>query len=204
MKETIELENLMRKYRYGKEMLETELKILIDEFSATHGYNPVEHTKSRIKDNKSILAKLERKGLEPTPENIEKNVSDIIGVRLVCSFITDVYDLVSMISKSGNIIVRDKKDYISNPKKTGYSSYHLIVCVPVYLNKKEYVRAEIQIRTVAMDFWASLDHKIQYKFEGDIPDEITDKLYQYSKTIKELDNQMMNLNDLMKKYKKEL
>ncbi len=200
-----DIDEIMEKYQFGKQMLETEIDILIKEFASTHGYNPVEHVKSRIKSKKSINEKLVRKNLEITTVNIVNHLVDIIGIRIVCSFIPDVYDIVSTISQSKNIIIKERKDYIASPKKSGYSSYHLIVFVPIYLKGKvEYVPAEIQIRTVAMDFWASLDHKIQYKFEGNtIPDEVEEELYKYSRAINELDTRMMNLNELMKKYKKE-
>lgn len=200
-----DLDVIMKKYEFGKQMLETEIDILIKEFSLSHGYNPVEHVKSRIKEKKSIIEKMHRKGYELTTSNIVNHINDIVGLRIVCSFITDVYDIVGMITQSKNIIVKERVDYIATPKDTGYSSYHLVVFVPIYLkNKVEYVPAEIQIRTVAMDFWASLDHKIQYKFESSIPDDVKKELYDYSLTIKELDKRMMTLNELMKKYKKEL
>ena len=110
-----------------------------------------------------------------------------------------------MLSESRKFIIKERKDYIKNPKDTGYSSYHLIVLVPIYIDGvMEYVPAEVQIRTVAMDFWASLDHKIQYKFEENIPEDIKQELYEYSVTIHELDRRMMNLNELMTKYKKNL
>ncbi len=201
-----DIEQVMEKYQFGKQMLETEIDILLKEFVAEHGYNPVEHVKSRIKTKRSIMEKLERKELEHNTYNIVNHIDDIIGVRIICSFITDVYDIVSTISQSRNIIVKERKDYITNPKETGYSSYHLNVFVPIYLkNKVEYVPAEIQVRTVAMDFWASLDHKIQYKFDDTkMPDDIKDELYGYSLAIKELDERMAHLNELMKKYMKEL
>ena len=201
-----DIEEIMEKYQFGKQMLETEIDILIKEFALVHGYNPVEHVKSRIKSKKSILEKLNRKDLDINTTNIVNHVEDIIGLRIVCSFITDVYDIVATITNSKNIIIKERKDYIANPKETGYSSYHLNVFVPIYLkNKIEYVPAEIQVRTVAMDFWASLDHKIQYKFDDSkIPDDVKSELYDYSIAIKELDKRMMNLNELMKKYKKEL
>ena len=199
-----DMEEIMEKYHYGKQMLETEIDILIKEFSFNHGYNPVEHIKSRIKSKKSIIEKMTRKNLEINTTNMVNHLDDIIGLRIVCSFIPDVYDIVSTITQSRNIIIKERKDYITNPKSSGYSSYHLIVFVPIYLKGKiEYVPAEIQIRTVAMDFWASLDHKIQYKFDGDnIPAEVEEELYRYSRAINELDTRMMNLNELMKKYKK--
>lgn len=201
-----DIDEIMEKYEFGKQMLETEIDILIKEFSLMHGYNPVEHIKTRIKSKKSIKEKLIRKNLDVTTMNIVNHLDDIIGLRIVCSFIPDVYDIVATISQSKNIIIKERKDYITNPKESGYSSYHLIVFVPIYLKGKvEYVPAEIQVRTVAMDFWASLDHKIQYKFDGSsIPEDVKNELYNYSLAITELDNRMMNLNELMKKYKKEL
>ena len=201
-----DIEEIMEKYEFGKLMLETEIDILLKEFALIHGYNPVEHVKSRIKSKKSIIQKLGRRNLEVTTTNMVQHIDDIIGIRIVCSFITDVYDIASTITKSKNIIIKRRQDYITNPKDTGYSSYHLNVFVPIYLaGKVEYVPAEIQIRTVAMDFWASLDHKIQYKFDdASIPEDVKHELFNYSLAIKELDKRMMNLNELMKKYKKEL
>lgn len=201
-----DIDEVMEKYEFGKQMLETEVDILIKEFSTMHGYNPVEHIKSRIKSKKSINEKLVRKGLEINTYNMVNHIDDIIGLRIVCSFITDVYDIVATISQSKNIIIKERKDYIAKAKESGYSSYHLIVFVPIYLKGKiEYVPAEIQVRTVAMDFWASLDHKIQYKFDDSaIPDDVKNELYAYSLAITELDTRMMKLNELMKKYKKEL
>lgn len=200
--EAVDFEELIVKYTYAKKMLETELDILMSEFSRKHQYTPVEHLKSRIKSKNSIEAKLKKYGYKITTENAYKYVNDIIGVRIVCSFLSDVYDIVSVISNSHNIEIIQKKDYISKPKETGYSSYHLIVNVPIYLqNHVEYIKAEIQIRTSAMDFWASLDHKIQYKFSKEIPEEVKKQMYDYSIAIKELDRKMLTLNEIVNKYK---
>ena len=189
------------KYEYGMKMLETELEILLHAFELEHGYNPVEHMKSRLKTMPSMKKKLESKGYEPSIQNIEKHVNDIIGCRIVVSFLSDVYDVVSLISHSPNIIIKERKDYISSPKESGYSSYHLIVLVPVYLEHHvEYIQAEIQVRTVAMDFWASLDHKIRYKFNETIPDEVQEEMEEYAKDIQELDRKMYHLNQIMNKY----
>lgn len=191
-------EKVILKYEYAKRTLETEIAILIDEFVHKHEYNPVEHVKSRIKTQKSVVNKLVNKGFVPTIDNMINNIYDIVGIRIVCSFLTDVYDIVSMITKSSNIIIKERRDYISNPKKTGYTSYHLIVQVPIYLSTgKEYVYAEIQIRTIAMDFWASLDHKISYKFDNSIPIEVQEEMYKSSLAIKELDRKMLDLNELV-------
>lgn len=192
----------MLKYKFALDMLETEIKILIEEFEYKNKYNPVEHIKSRIKTQKSIYEKLQRRGYELSCENVKAHVHDVVGIRIVCSFLSDVANIVELIENSKNIVIRDKKDYISNPKESGYSSYHLIVNVPIYLDGLlEYIEAEIQIRTVAMDFWASLDHKIQYKFPNDIPNEISRELYNCSQVMKILDNKMLALNEIVSKYK---
>lgn len=199
-----ELTHQMLKYKYGLNMLETEIKILIDEFQYKNKYNPVEHIKSRVKTIDSAYAKLKSRGYDMNLENLVNHVHDMVGIRIVCSFLSDVKNIVSIIENSKHLKVKDKKDYITNPKDTGYISYHLIVYVPIYLDdKEEYVEAEIQIRTVAMDFWASLDHKIQYKFPNDIPDEIKKELYNCSLVTKLLDNKMQTLNEIVNKYKKD-
>lgn len=198
----MDIEELMLKNEFAKELLETQLNILIKEFEYNNHYNPVEHIKSRIKTEKSIREKLRKKGYDYTIENLKSHVHDIVGVRIVCSFLSDVYDIVKMIKNSEQFKLIAEKDYIQNPKDTGYISYHLIVLVPVYLNNvTEYIEAEIQIRTIAMDFWASIDHKIQYKF-AEAPIEVQDELYQCSLDIKKLDNRMNKLNQIVHKYAK--
>ncbi len=193
--------NFYVKYEYAKSMLSTELEILIHSFEQKHGYTPVEHMKSRLKSVSSIQRKLEKKNYDFTVENIEKHIYDIIGFRIVVSFLPDVYDIVSLITHSTNIIIKERKDYIANPKESGYTSYHLIVLVPVYLeNVVEYIQAEIQVRTVAMDFWASLDHKIRYKFKEEIPEEVQKEMESYAKDIQELDKKMYYMNQVMSRY----
>ena len=193
------------KYEYAKEMLESELRILIKEFERKHRYTPVEHIKSRMKSEKSIMHKLEKRGYEITEANTYKHIDDIVGVRIVVSFLSDVYDVVSLIASSTNLLLKERKDYIASPKSSGYSSYHLKVLVPIYLQDYvEYVPAEIQVRTVAMDFWASLDHKIRYKFQEKIPDEVQKNMEDYALDIQALDRKMYELNQIMSKYEKNL
>lgn len=195
------LECLLEEYSFGQKMLETELDILIREFTKIKKYNPVEHIKSRRKSIESIKKKLKKKGLDFTLEAVEKNVHDVIGFRIVCTFVSDVYDIVEMIQSSKEIRIIDKKDYIKNPKESGYSSFHLIVLVPVYLTRGvKYIEAEIQIRTVTMDFWASFDHKIRYKFSGEIPEEVEQEMARYSKEVRAIDQKMLDLNDLVNRY----
>ncbi len=197
-------EELYLKYKFAKQMLETEINILIEEFIFKYGYNPVEHVKSRIKSEESIMKKLEKKDYDKTLDNVASHIHDAVGVRIVVSFLSDVYDIVSVIKKSKNLIIVGQKDYIKDPKDTGYISYHLNVLVPIYLEDKTIsVEAEIQIRTIAMDFWASLDHKIQYKFPKEIPLDVKERMYENSLIIKELDKQMMHLNDTVNKYEKQ-
>lgn len=189
------------KYEYAKDILDTELHIRLKEFERKNGYLPVEHIKSRIKSESSIMGKLEKKNLELTPENILNNVEDVIGFRIVVSFISDVYDIVKEITNSNILHIKEKRDYILEPKETGYSSYHLKVYVPINIDgKEELIPAEIQIRTVAMDFWASLDHKIRYKFKEEIPIEVQQEMYSYASDIRKLDKRMYELNMIMNKY----
>ncbi len=199
--ENKQIEELMLKYEFALDMLQTQLNILIKEYEFINKYNPVEHTKSRLKTKESAIEKLEKKGYEVNVENLIKHIHDMIGVRIVCSFLSDVYEIVSAIKNSNSFIIKEEKNYIENPKETGYISYHMIVLVPIKLNgKTEYVDAEIQIRTIAMDFWASLDHKMQYKFPKDIPEDVKQELYNCSLDIKALDNKMNQLNEIVKKY----
>jgi len=200
--ETEKIELAMLKYKFALEMLETELNILIKEFEFKNKYNPVEHIKSRIKSKEGAIIKLEKKGYDITLENLVNHVHDMVGVRIVCSFLSDVYNIANILENSKQIVIKEKKDYISTPKDSGYTSYHFIVLVPIYLNNgTEYIEAEIQIRTMAMDFWASLDHKIQYKFSSAIPEEVKKEMYNCAVSIKKLDNKMMGLNEIVNKYK---
>ena len=197
-----EISSLMLKYNFALQLLETQFNILIKEFEFKNKYNPVEHVKSRIKSEKSIIDKLNKKGYEVTTKNMILHVHDIIGIRIVCSFLDDVYDIVDIIKSSKQFKIKEEKDYIKNPKTTGYMSYHLIVLVPIYLNETvEHVEAEIQIRTSAMDFWASIDHKVQYKFPSEIPEEVKKEMYNCSLDIRKLDEKMYQLNEIVNKYK---
>ena len=199
-----EVSELMLKYNFALQLLETQFNILIKEFEFKNKYNPVEHMKSRLKTEKSIIDKLNKKGYEVTTKNMILHVHDIIGIRIVCSFLDDVYDIVDIIKSSKQFKIKEEKDYIKNPKSTGYMSFHLIVLVPIYLNETvEHVEAEIQIRTSAMDFWASIDHKVQYKFPSEIPEEVKKEMYNCSLDIRKLDEKMQQLNEFVNKYNKE-
>jgi putative GTP pyrophosphokinase len=197
-----EWEWLMFQYESAEKEIKTKLEILNDEFKRVHKYNPIEYIKSRIKSAKSISKKLQKNGYEVTIENMREYVQDICGVRLICSFVPDIYRLAEMIGQQTDLKVNIIKDYIKNPKESGYKSYHMIVEVPVFSSRGEVdVKVEIQIRTIAMDFWASLEHKIAYKFEGHAPVYITDELKECAGMISDLDDKMLHLNDQIRLYK---
>ncbi len=178
----------------------TKLEILNDEFQHVHQYNPIEHIKSRLKTPESIVKKLKSKDLEATIENMVEHVNDIAGIRVICSFTSDIYRIAEMISGQNDLTVLAVKDYIENPKPSGYKSYHMLVTVPIFLsNKVVDAKVEIQIRTVAMDFWASLEHKIRYKFEGNAPEHIKTALIQCAKMVSQLDDEMLSLNNEISK-----
>ena len=183
-------------YNSALKQISTKLEILNDEFQHVHRYNPIEHIKSRIKTPESIVKKLKRHGYESTIGNMVRYVNDIAGIRVICSFTSDIYQIAEMISNQSDINVISVKDYIVNPKPSGYKSYHMLVTVPVYLSDRiENTKVEIQIRTVAMDFWASLEHKIHYKFEGNAPEHIKEQLVECSRIVSNLDARMLSLNE---------
>ncbi len=174
----------------------TKLEILNDEFQYVHKYNPIEYIKSRIKTPESIVKKLKRCGLESSIDNMVTHVNDIAGIRIVCSFTSDIYRLAEMIGKQNDLTVVSVKDYIKNPKKSGYKSYHMLVTVPIFLSDRVVdTKVEIQIRTIAMDFWASLEHKIYYKFEGNAPEYISSDLRECAGIVSMLDAKMLSLNE---------
>jgi putative GTP pyrophosphokinase len=188
------LNTIMIKYISALKVLETQLDIISDDFKYIKEYNPIEHIKTRIKSADSIIDKLDRKNIDFTIENIEKNLSDIVGARIICSFESDIYDLIDIIRKSSIINIIEEKDYIKNPKPSGYRSYHLIVEVPVELiNDKYKVKAEIQIRTMAMDLWASLEHKIKYKSKTKVSNGVNNTLLDASEILYSLDKTMDNI-----------
>ena len=202
MKDSNELEGLILKYTAALKTLETQISILLQDYEYENNYNPVEHIKSRLKTYESASRKLISRGYEVNAKNIVEHVHDMVGLRIVCSFLSDVYKIVEMLENSDQITIHDKKDYITNPKETGYYSYHLLVYVPVYLiDGVTLVEAEIQIRTVAMDFLASLDHKITYKFQGKIPNEIKENMYKCAEDIHTLDQKMLKINNQMQEIK---
>ncbi|MGI8351569.1 GTP pyrophosphokinase [Niallia circulans] len=191
-----EWKNSLIIYNFALDEINTKLKILNEEFQFIHDHNPIEHIKSRIKDPKGIMQKLHRKGHAITIENAKKYIHDIAGVRITCSFISDIYEIYNIIEKQADIKVMQVKDYIKNPKPNGYKSLHLIISIPVFLSTgMQEVVVEIQIRTIAMDFWASLEHKIYYKFDKDVPAHLLSELKEAADAAHELDVKMKRIKD---------
>src|SRR5690606_32322574 len=173
-----QFQRFLREYEFGMREVETKISILRDEFLHDHAYNPIEHVKSRLKSPDSIVEKIARKGIEePDFDRIREEITDIAGVRVTCSFVADVYQLFELLTQQDDITVRVVKDYIAQPKPNGYKSLHAIIEVPVFLSTGALsVPVEVQFRTIAMDFWASLEHKIYYKFSNQVPDHLVESL----------------------------
>ena len=197
--ETQEWNHALLLYDSALREIDTKLQILSNEFKVEHKYNPIEHITSRIKSGESIAKKIRKDGRELTVENIVKYINDVAGIRVICSFTSDIYRIADAIAKQTDVKVLKVKDFIVNPKPNGYRSYHMIVAIPIFLsNKVTDTKVEIQIRTIAMDFWASLEHKIYYKFEGNAPEHIREELKVCSEITATLDRRMHELNEEVK------
>lgn len=191
---------LMMEYRCVIMEVETRLKVLNAMFSEQYKRNPFESIKSRLKKPESIYKKLVRKDCPVTVENIKEHIADVAGLRVICSFPDDIYRLAELLLKQDDIILLKKKDYIKKPKSNGYRSLHLILSVPVFLpDEKKYMKAEVQFRTIAMDFWGSLEHKLRYKKNINNTEEIERQLKACADSIEELDYQMQEIRDKIDK-----
>ncbi|MBD2847413.1 GTP pyrophosphokinase family protein [Paenibacillus sp. IB182496] len=185
----------MMVYKFALDTMETKIETLQEEFQFLHEYNPIEHTKSRLKSPESILKKLFRKNLPVSLPSIQDNIRDIAGMRITCSFISDIYTIQAMLASQTDLRIVETKDYIKQPKPNGYQSLHLLVEVPVYMSdRQENVYVEIQIRTIAMDFWASLEHKIFYKYNQSVPAKMLSELKAAADAATALDQQMERLH----------
>lgn len=192
----IQYEKTMLLYQAAMEEVLTRINILNREFKIENSYSPIEHISSRIKSIKSIYQKLQRLNYAFTLENMMKYVHDIAGIRIVCKFTSDIYSLVNLLENQHDMKILEHKDYIKNRKKSGYQSYHLIVSIPISLSEGTInTIVEIQIRTIAMDFWASIEHKIRYKYEKEIPINIQKELLECSNIVRFLDYKMLALNE---------
>lgn len=188
--------SIMFLYESALKEINTKIEIINNEFVQINNYNPIEHVKSRLKTPESIVKKLKRSGYDVTIDNMVDKLNDIAGIRIICSFRSDIYLIADMISRQRDVTVLYVKDYIRNPKSNGYRSYHMVVTIPVYLNSGPVeTKVEIQIRTIAMDFWASLEHKIYYKFEGDAPENLQQELKACADMVDMLDAKMFSLNE---------
>lgn len=194
-------ETLMFLYNAALKEINTKIDILNDEFQHIYHYTPIEHIKSRIKTPASIVNKLKKNGYETSVENMVKYVNDIAGICIICSFTSDIYLIADMITKQSDLKVVSVKDYITHPKVSGYQSYHILVTVPIHLTQGIVdTIVEIQIRTIAQDFWASLEHKIYYKFEGNAPDYIRRELQECANIVSNLDRRMLSLNEKIQEF----
>lgn len=190
-----EFSRFMFSYKFGMEEVATKVGILQQEFQHLQQYNPIEHVTSRLKTPESVLDKIQRKGCAPRFQDIRETITDIAGVRVTCSFTSDVYRVSEALTRQDDVTVLQVKDYVRQPKPNGYRSLHLIVEVPVFLSTGAVtVPVEVQLRTVAMDFWASLEHKIYYKFDGVVPEGISRSLEETAATAALLDTEMERLH----------
>ena len=188
-------EKIMTIYEMAIEELETKISILQKEFKVFYNYDLIDHVNTRIKEPASILNKMNKKGYELTYKEMIENINDIAGVRIICQLKDDIFKIRNLIEKVPGINIEEEKDYVNYPKESGYSSYDMIVEVPVTLSKQIiYVKVEIQIRTLAMDFWASLEHKMKYKSEKEVDKKTSKELVNYAKIVNKLDSKIMLLN----------
>ncbi|GEL07036.1 GTP pyrophosphokinase [Salisediminibacterium halotolerans] len=187
-------------YRFVLEEMVTKIDILQEEFEVAHDYSPIEHTKSRLKSPESIIKKVRRKNLPVKTAVIREEIRDIAGIRITCSFRSDIYEIRNMLLSQQDIELVDEKDYIEKPKPNGYQSLHMIVRVPVFMSDHvEYPYVEVQIRTIAMDFWASLEHKIYYKYEEEAPKELIAELTSAAEAVDALDKKMERIHQELHK-----
>ena len=190
--------SIMFLYDSALKEINTKIEILNSEFVHIYGHTPIEHIKSRLKTPSSIVKKLKRAGHEVTIQNMVERLNDIAGIRIICSYTQDIDQIADMIARQSDVTILHVKDYIRKPKPNGYKSYHMVVTIPIYLSQgPAETKVEIQIRTVAMDFWASLEHKIYYKFEGNAPASVQAELKACAAVVDMLDDKMFSLNQMI-------
>ena len=186
-------DKLMFFYQSALKQLELQMNIIKDEFKVMYNYDLIDHIDTRIKETKSIVKKMEKKKYEKTYLNLIEKVNDIAGMRIVCTLKDDIFFIKDLVKQIPDVHILKEKDYVTNPKESGYSSYHMIVEVPVKLTQKTiYVKCEIQIRTLAMDFWASFEHKVKYKTKNDVNPKMSKELVSCAKMINKFDTKMIN------------
>lgn len=194
LKQLQEFLSIHQRYSAAIKEVGTKLEILNDEFKVRYDHNPIRHMENRLKTPQSIIRKLKRNGFEISVQSARENLNDIAGIRVVCCYIDDIYKIAELLLKQKDVTLVKKKDYIANPKENGYRSLHLVVKIPIFLSDRvEFVPVEIQIRTVAMDFWASLEHQLRYKKDTAISQEIDTELAECAESIAALDMKMQGL-----------
>ncbi|WAL65716.1 GTP pyrophosphokinase family protein [Amycolatopsis cynarae] len=187
-------------YKFGVDELMTKLRILSEEFDFAHQHDPIEHITSRVKQPEAIVRKLRRKGLAPSLDAVREHIEDVAGIRVVCPFVPDVYLVADMLAAQDDVEIVRTKDYIAEPKPNGYRSLHLIVRIPVFLSDRvERVKVEIQMRTIAMDFWAAVEHKLFYKYDGEAPADFGGELRAAAATAADLDSRMTALHQRLRR-----
>ncbi|MFP4644025.1 MAG: GTP pyrophosphokinase family protein [Spirochaetales bacterium] len=190
------------RYRFALQEMSTRIDILRQEFESMHEYTPIEHVSERLKNPDSIIRKAKHRGIPLTVEAIRNSVRDIAGIRVSCSFVNDIYRVASMLVQQSDLTVAEYKDYIEEPKPNGYRSLHLIVQTPIHLSDRiDHVYVEVQLRTVGMDFWASLDHKIHYKYDHQVPEYLLEELRSAAEDIDQLDRKMEHIHRQMQERK---
>lgn len=188
----------MMMYNCAIKEIRTKFEVLNDDLSVTYKRNPIEMIKTRIKSPESIIGKLKRKNLDLSMESILENINDVAGVRVICSFVSDIYAVSEMLVSQDDIRLLQVKDYIKNPKDNGYRSYHMIIEIPVFFaNSKQFIKVEVQLRTIAMDFWASLEHKMKYKHNIENSEEIANELKKCADVIASTDIKMEEINKMI-------
>src|SRR3954463_14257108 len=192
----VELAQHLLVYKFAIDELMTKLRILSEEFDFVHQHDPIEHITNRIKRPEAIIEKLRRKGLEPEPSLIAEHLHDVAGIRVVCPFVSDVYRVEAMLRRQHDVEILRSKDSIAEPKPNGYRSLHLIVRIPVFLSDRvEHVKVEVQLRTIAMDFWAAVEHKLSYKYRDSVPPDFAGELAAAARTAADLDSRMAALHE---------
>ena len=190
-------DKLMFFYQSALKQLELQMNIIKEEFKVMYNYDLIDHIDTRIKEPKSIVKKMEKKKYEKTYLNLIEKVNDIAGMRIVCTLKDDIFFIKDLVKQIPDVHILKEKDYVTNPKTSGYSSYHMIVEVPVKLSQKTiYVKCEIQIRTLAMDFWASFEHKVKYKTEQEVNKKTSKELVNCAKMISKFDDKMISLKNI--------
>jgi len=196
--EFVKLKEQLILYGCALKNISMRIDILHEDFSNFQSYNPIEHIKSRLKSPESIAEKLHRQNLTMTSENAREYLTDIAGLRCICSYAKDIFYIADVLKRQPDISVRSEKDYVTKPKPSGYRSYHLILDVPIYLtDKTEHLPVEVQIRTQAMDFWASSEHKVKYKYNGHMPEHLSSELVDCAEKIADLDDRMYLIQEIV-------